>query len=560
MEPLGQGELHAHSQQSTERCGRTPSSNTFRALLTGVILASFLVSVAFLAQRNLIDDEVGSFDFTLRSVQEIWNAANHADFHPPGMYVLSHFFYQLTQSIRWTTLGGLLFLYAGLLVFCRATLRCFPDRTSALFYGLLLFLHPQVLMWGNSVRWYPYWTGIALVVMTVGLSLNSSALQKPAPLSNARSAAVGVLFAALFYLNYITLLFVAAFLAAYVVRFSWRELQRMAVAGGVFVLLVLPQVVPFLTVHLPKRDLQEYSTPVSIARLLHGVSLSEAVLPWHPIGMLFLAAACVPLTLLAAAKAWAFVWRRNENVTFLAGASLMTVFVTLAVLASLTGLGGKPRSFIVLAPLFAFVLATGFARVTSPRYRIVTALICVSWIGVGVGHLLARTSTAKGGLNSRPEQVTQFIAAKAQGRCAVVFLHDPALTYVLNQAARSRPWIIVSVYGDPVNRIPSGAADPKCVPVIEFVIPSYTGDTDDVAQKLKDRLDVARSYMVKSGEQKFDLDPDAPWKRWVLGIDRSALPDQRMVVEYGIPRTPLDWITLSEKLRWDKPVSVSGLR
>jgi len=47
----------------------------FRLLAICIVAASCLLSIAFLATRNMYDDEVGSFHFILKPVAGIWQSA-----------------------------------------------------------------------------------------------------------------------------------------------------------------------------------------------------------------------------------------------------------------------------------------------------------------------------------------------------------------------------------------------------------------------------------------------------------------------------------------------------
>ena len=89
----------------------------------------------------------------MRPLAEIWRAANAGDVHPPGQYVLSSFFLNLTDSARWMMIGPLVFMYSGLTLFVAALLRgnALVGSSRALF-AAVAFLHPQVLIWGSSIR------------------------------------------------------------------------------------------------------------------------------------------------------------------------------------------------------------------------------------------------------------------------------------------------------------------------------------------------------------------------------------------------------------------------
>ena len=78
---------------------------------------SLILSLVFLNNRNIYDDELTSFKLITRPALDICRAANSSDVHPPGMFIVSRFFYLLTGSERWMTVGPLLFLYSGLFLF-----------------------------------------------------------------------------------------------------------------------------------------------------------------------------------------------------------------------------------------------------------------------------------------------------------------------------------------------------------------------------------------------------------------------------------------------------------
>ena len=123
------------------------------------LLVSLLIALAFLAKRNIYDDEIASADLLPMSVAQIVATINHTDVHPPGMYVLGHLGYRLVPSARWVTLFPLACLYAGLTVFVLAVAPLFRNGWTRGAFLLFATLHPQLLMWGNSIRWYPWWTG-----------------------------------------------------------------------------------------------------------------------------------------------------------------------------------------------------------------------------------------------------------------------------------------------------------------------------------------------------------------------------------------------------------------
>jgi hypothetical protein len=165
-------------------------------------------------------------------------------------------------------------------------------------------------------------------------------------------------------------------------------------------------------------------------------------------------------------------------------------------------------------------------------------------------------------MNDHPDEIARFIAGKSAGQCSIIFLHDPALTYVLNEAALGRPWTVVSVSGDPIHGIASGDVNLKCLPAMEFVIQSYTGDKGVVAARLDQILEDARESMTPVGSERFGRDDQVALKRRLPGLGDAAksLPDYRFEVSYGAAREGVAWGNLASVFRWDKPVSVSVIR
>ena len=120
---------------------------------TNLFLALFLlVSLAFIALRNTYDDEYSNFNYLEKSTLQVIHAANSADVHPPGMYLLSHFAYKAIPSTRWMTLLDLLFLYAGLATFLYAVTPLLPNTAARVCFLLLTALQPQLMLWGITIR------------------------------------------------------------------------------------------------------------------------------------------------------------------------------------------------------------------------------------------------------------------------------------------------------------------------------------------------------------------------------------------------------------------------
>jgi hypothetical protein len=513
---------------------RKPNPN----LLTIAFLAtSAALSVALLAMRNLYDDEISALELVSRPVASIVRACSQAGVHPPGMYLLAHLAYSVVPSFRWMNLLPCLFAYTGLAVFLRDIAPPFTHARSQLCLLLLATLHPQLLLWSTTFRWYSWWTGLALITLTIALQP-----RHPRPtFGAARALMLAFLLACLFYLNYITLLFVLALAVAMLARYQPRKclLLPALLTLGAFTALIAPQLHTMIAVHLPNSDDQRFNLISSFLRLLESVAASEAYLPWHPLAILssLLFAALSVLGLIALLH----LIRRDPAATRTAFASLLLFGLIFFLFVAVSGLGGKPRNGLllipVLAPAAAFIVGT-------LRQRMQNAILIffALWSAVGVAHILGRYGLAKASMNDRPEQVVAFVGQTAGPGCAVVVTYDTGLTFALAQANLPRTLIV-----SPVLRPIFGESQPlptaDCSDTRLYAVESYLGASDPETQAALTREFESITSLIQGPPRtdSFSFDPDAPRKRTLaripgLGGDlasAAALPDYRYVVTSG---------------------------
>jgi hypothetical protein len=531
-----------------------------------LLLCAF--SLTFLGTRNLYEDEVNSFLLIPQPVAAIWTMANSTDVHPPGMYVLSHFFYSWTQSERWAAAGSLAFLIVGLLVFAHAALQSLEPRhqaTAGLFCALA-FLHPHLLMWAATVRWYPYWTGLALIVLTCGLRLGKyeSAGRAAAP-SLPLAAGLGLAAGVMVYINYLTLPFLAAFAAAYLVRFglAWRPFLSLCTLLATAALIGAPQAGVLLRVHLTNGGSQSAPLFVAAARLVHGIIFSEALLPWNAAGILFtLLGAPLCGYGISSALMRRFQPRQGSD----AAAALALFFVCMLAFGVLTQTGAKPRNFILLCPIFAYLAAYGYGELPWPAWHSHTAraaalLLPAFWITSGAAHLLTKTGTAKGGLNDRPEQVVQLLQTVGQGHCVVIFTHEAPLTYVLNRAAAGHPWDVVSAFPDYVHHLPAASRRQSCTPDFELVVQSYTGALHDFKPSRDHALALATALIATPRTAHLSIDPDFQWKARLPGFREGVAGESpaRFIVTYGPVKPDADWQRAATAFAFYQPPEWDGV-
>jgi hypothetical protein len=527
-----------------------------RTLAIGFLTLSATLSVAILALRNLYDDEIASFGTITLPFAAIVRALAHSDVHPPGMYLLAHVALRIVPSFRWLNLFPLIFFYAGLSVFVLCVTPIFIRIRSQICFLLLATLHPLLLMWGNTFRWYSWWTSLALITLVVALQP-----RKPRPtLTLPRALSIGLLLGGLFYLNYITFLFAASLAVAMFVRYRTqphRQLANCALATLlVFTVLIAPQLHTMVAVHLPGSDGQRSSLVVSFARLLLSLTASEAFLPWHPLAIL----ATLLFITLGIAAATALRARNNtdeRSPSLTAGLRpaifCVLIFATLfIVLVVISGLGGKPRNGLLLIPVLAPAVAIAFGTLR-PRVQTAVLLFFAIWSGTGAAHLLGRYGLIKATMDDRPEQVINFIRHDGDGDCPVVVTYDGGLSFALSQS-RLPGLVLVSDNDEP--NIPGGPPQSTggCTHLRLYAVRSYQGDDNSLTQDLAGEVETSTHFIQGHAQtDSFSPDPDASMKRRLAHLsgasgDLSAatrLPDYRFVVISG----PIDPRTVPALLR-----------
>ena len=501
-------------------------------LVVFFLVLSFLLSVAVISTRNTYDDEYSSLSYVTLSTPQIVHRANSEDVHPPGMYLLAHFAYRAIPSARWMTLFTLLLLDAGLAVFLFQLTPLFPSTASRVCFLLLASLDPQLLMWGNTTRWYGWWTGPALVAILI--ALRPSAEQDKPRFGYARAAVLGLLVAVLFYINYITLVFGAALALTMLFRYRLRPLRQYAVALAVAAILIYPQLYPMLHVHIPNGQGQRSGIALSAARLIEATLCSEAYLPWHPLAI---AAALVFAFLVCAGVVRAFRLARTET----AAAALLTPRLGLAsivlfslvffVLVAAAGFGVKPRNGLLLIPVLAVPFALVLGSLRAPWLRAGLLGLLAMWSGVGIEHLIARQGLTKSSMIERPEQVAAYVTQHEGQNCSVVVTYNWLLasTFAASDAPRL---MLLSSWQNPVPPHLRPLDVSQCPSINLYRVHSYLGGMGEFGTRLDDEVRAAGNGLTVPGESlRFSLDPDAAAKRRLSFIGGATdLPDYRYLV------------------------------
>lgn len=522
-----------------------------------MIFLSLTLSVCFLFNRNIYDDELGSLRLILEPIPNIWTIANTSGIHPPGMYVISRLFYLLIGSERWMTIGPIIILYIGVGVFSLKTLSHFKSNYRALIVFLLLCLfHPHLLMWGNSIRWYPYWTGLGLVAIVTALT-NKKNLNNQVPAllpAPYKCILIGAIIGIMFYINYLTLAYITAFSVAWVVRYplNKKSIIRLGIIFICYIFIILPQVHPMLNIHfnLENNEPLVSSLLVASSRLFHGVFISDAILPWHPISPVFL--------LIVVLLPFLFVLKCNfkhikhekfglffNNNPF--WVSLSIFFVLMFLIGSFSGLGSKARSFLILTPIFAFLITFGIQKIKNQYFEYTCIFISILWFVFGYSNLLLKHGTVKAGINDQLEDVVKLLSEKANGKCTFVFLHDIGLTYSINAAKENQQWNICSVYPDHIHGAPKATISEECQPEIVFVIKSFLGSLRNKREPLNRALLEVESIIINPKTEFLSPDKDIKLKKMIPGVRTITkdMPEFRFEIIYGKPKRVVNWNSIA---------------
>lgn len=510
-------------------------SNSATGRFTIFTLAlSAIVAVAVLGARNLYDDEILSLPIITSAPRAIIRFAATSDVHPPGMYLLAHFALRLLPSFRWMNLIPMAVLYAGLCWFVLEFVPLFRRPVSQALFLLLATLHPQLLLWGTSYRWYSWWTGIALITIVVAIQPRRS---KPS-LSFGRSIGIGLLLACLLYLNYITVLFAAALAVSIALRYrafpKRQTLLAIGIISGVFAIASALQLRILIANQLARSGPQRSGLISSFAHLTYATLASEAYLPWHPLA---LGTAIVLGCALIAACFQARKRDVGEQVEGSAFSSLTAFTVCFFLLVAFSGLGGRPRNGLLLAPTFAAMFAYAAGRL-SMRIQLALLVLLALWSAGGIGHMLLRTGLAKATMIDRPEQVVSFIRSTQTG-CSVVVTYDPLLAFSVSHP-RIPGMFLLSAFVSPIAEstgLPSECSEPTL-----YVVHSYVGGSAKAAAGINRELDAATQFIAGPHQTaSFSFDPDAARKRSLSRVpgfggdlDSAArLPDYRYTVVAG---------------------------
>jgi hypothetical protein len=511
------------------------------------LLLGMALSIAILCVRNLYEDEWLSLAFLTKPMVELWRWTVACGCHPPGALALDRLTLLALGSARGIAAVHLVIWFAGSAFFVARAGRLLRTDWGRAGFATLAFAHPQLLMWAGTVRWYAVWWGLALVVLAAGLMPRRGDRPPAWP----ATIALGVAGALLLHLDYLAFVFLPCFAVAWLVRYgpTWPAIARILAIAALSTALGWPVVTTFPDQQALVQCSAEVANHLAAAfHMGHGLSIGQAMMPWHPVGVIVLVALILPCVALLARELIARGREPDAPVPWAARevAALVCLFGLMVAAAIATGLGTKPRSFLGLTTVVALGLAMGAERLAWRPWRALAAVLLAAWIASGAWNLVARTGSAKRQLNDRPEQVIARLEQLAGNGPALVLTSNLILTFEINQRrARGRtPLVVGSIWNDPVHGFPAGLPEdaarfPRVLVLAEAEAGSTAPDPGRVA------LTAARRMIA--GERSEDVGVDQDWQR------KSRLAGQRLEpwrfrIWYGTPRAG-DWKAVDERFR-----------
>jgi hypothetical protein len=344
----------------------------------------------------------------------------------------------------------------------------------------------------------------------------------------------GVFFGGLLALGYLSYaMFVVALPLFYL---YWRadprpnrvKVRHIAFTGSVFILLYAYQLWVLFTYHLARSGSQRSSPFDGILGFAVSSLSNQGVFPLSLPG-----AASILGTLGIFAVIALTAFRENLNKSALFVPYWLGVLILL-----ITGLGGKVRNFVVLAPWQALFISTAF--IPKRWHKVFMTFVGLVVLGniAGVVNVATHSQTSKSSWNLPVSEVINAVDEENQ-RCStdvLVVAHDPTLTYLLE----SRGYDVIGMWATKTD--PAEATDrlPRCVVALK----TYSGSRQLAADRLHSA--VAEIPSESSSTTFFGYDPNYRFKR-VLEPDFPEYLVEMTTLQGPTDMTPLQQLNLPQR-------------
>jgi hypothetical protein len=386
-----------------------------RYMLYGLAAAVY-ISVAL--QSYGFDDEFFNILLVERHGLSGCLLTQSTDVHPPLSYALNALLFQALGSWPGVRLISALALCAAFAYVCEHTARVSGNRAAVLTF-LLLATNPAMLLWGTSVRWYAYFLPVLLWVLVVPQRQNWTLWAR---------LALGMVI--LGYTGYITFILAPALVVLYWLssRQAFKsKLVSLALSMGCAAVAYLPQMIVFINVHLANRGEQFGSAFLNVAGLFVAQFSNQGVFPISVAGLMGASGTLVLIWVALTSQPFRTLGSNPRALSY-------ALFVALAMLS---GIGAKFRNLVIATPLQALWFGAAAPKEGSQRvFYLGISLVLASNLW-GVLNVYRHRDTTKPNWNLPVARVLSYVTDEIR-TCdgdAVIFVHDPALTYHLEKVS-----------------------------------------------------------------------------------------------------------------------------
>lgn len=528
-------------------------SRTTKVSIWLLAAISVILGLAVLCRRNFYEDEWTTLGICSRPYRDILHWSLNTDVHPPGVYLVDRFLLGFLKTKK--VVGAVHFVVwsSGALFFVVSFMPLLRSEWGRVHFAAVALMHPHVMMWNTSLRWCAFWWGpaLAVIALALGPSMTSSSRRWRKPVG--LGAGIGVLT----YFDYLTLLLMVCLIPAWLIRHgvARASLARLAALAGTAMVVALPLVLPLLTI-LARGGPPLMDPPrLAALRMAHVMTIGDAILPWHPVGLVVILGLFMP-------SAWLIVRRNGCCAAFRSDPKAVRVWASLGALLCMLavgiviGFGSRGYTSLGLTPIAALGLICGAEQQVSAPWRLGASFITAIWIGTGAHNLLTRSGTAKRQFNDHPEEMIAQLQEVTGNQPAVVVTDDAVLTFEINElrAQHSTTLVTCSPIADDVHGYPAGTAvDIASYPYV-IVVEHPEGVRDIVAQHARPAIDCALHLLSDPRVLPLGEDPDWEWKNRLAG---AGIFPARLRATYGRP-LPGDWAGVREQMGVASRFSILG--
>lgn len=499
---------------------------------------------------TFFDDELHNLILVAdKNIKEIIAYTSNYDYHPPLQYILNKIFLSVFGLNEfWLSAPSLIFIVISLILCGKLVFTITGSSKYSIFCGFIIAVNPLVLLWGSSIRWYPFWTFLIILSFYLFIKLWGSK-KKNLLLS---SSLVLVLTLAL-YTNYLTIPCLLSALATAILldvkQKAWiRTKQTGLIIAGVFILFIpyLPTFIPHLENYFMRKNIYEGFTGTSplIAGeyYIFSVFFGQSIFPWSAAFIILFSIGLISLIV-----GLVYVFKnKNESghgdfnlsaskdstntaiINFELYRLLLLFFLCLLIVFLISSIVSRTivnRGILFLPMLLVIVIGCywfyiykiyrtkkGIRKIFFSLTAALVAFLLI-WL-IGSYNVFNRQHLHKSGMEIPVKEITGIIKTieKENGDKLSVITTDFVLTYYLLKVT---PVNILSPYSKELEKLPgiknlSNTGNHARI----IFIKSYLG----ALMPLKEELDNYSNYLFTSGSLvnkpiKLGYDPDYKMKK-----------------------------------------------